>query len=757
MIKAVHILYAVIAAGAADVIHHLEQEGANSALLRWPVVVVTYNISKFDARRQLMQQQLAPRKVTFIDMSNSSPDPMLILKHDKHIPLDREQGVFMSHLEAYRIAVRDQPPGGGVLIFEDDAILAANWEPILANATRGFPVPPEVRTLLIKDPRKGNLTQQLIKGNSTQQLIKRNLTQQPRLSSYKKCKDQEPRPVKECTWPVHPSAIFFGTCLNIAPDLFDKCIGCGACIRVPGYHKHPGARPLSRCTHAYAIEHGCAKVLLDSFAGGSSRGFTAIDRWLNYALRNCTVLWTRVSLASQASMSAGVVPLPERLDLSCSQSAPHGWRTALSPRAHQVIVRHVHHLSNQSMNQSVKQSSSHNSKTRSSASSARLCASELHGRGFDAACTGSTSSPSTSSIPPLSSAKASATERSATQLFTFDMEAERVLDVHVLTWTRPDSFAVLWASLKRTLPPQSMSVLCTVHQDGMPSDAKNGTTVDRMWKQQRSMLLELNELHGQQVRRDLQVRSRGLKYSVLSITPLPRSAGFILLEDDLEVSPLLFRYAEAYSQRYTTLSTDPDASLPTIIGVNLFTLKADDMTKVPPRPLHIPAGPFATAVPTSWGAQYLGDSFARFQQWVLDKHGIDSPITLPAELTAAKGWPSKNSWKKYLVKFMLAHSLHMVGVQFGNGTLVINQGVAGVHFKQKIAHQTKWLLKPYPLLDASSLPHLERAQLDPTAVWHAPEFDIRHLDVYDMAWRHVRESRGNRSTEHKVSNKAPGL
>ena len=281
--------------------------------------------------------------------------------------------------------------------------------------------------------------------------------------------------------------------------------------------------------------------------------------------------------------------------------------------------------------------------------------------------------------------------------------------------------------------PPSVSVLCTVHQDGWSSQGNKADPA--MWRLQRAMLRNLTSLHGHAVHLDLQVAARGLKHSMLSITPAQDASAMILLEDDLEVSPLLFAYAAAFASRYSAQATNATTKTPTVLlGVNLFTDKADYMTRYPPRPLHLPTGPLATGVPSSWGALYLGKSFERFQDWVVYEHGVDNQVSLPSALRGASQWPSKNSWKKYLVSYMLSHEAYMLTVNFNRGSLVSNQAVRGVHTSQGVVDSTRWAMQPYPLLRLQDLQQLRQEGLDPSAVCSSSRFEQSSLDVYDAAW-----------------------
>lgn len=224
-------------------------------LSEWPIFVVTY-LRAFDARRAHMIQQLRPRDVVFIDASNETVAPNLDPRRDHQAWRYRAKtlGAWMSHLHVWRRVAEESPaPGGGALVFEDDALLPPDFWPRFLNITRG----------LLPAPR----------GSCT------------------------PRPCPAGA-PLG-TAFFFGTCLNLMPDLHDNCRvyedGRDVCVRVAAPRLPSYARPLSRCSHAYGIQRECARALLDQF-----HKTARVTSPVNVALRRCLVLWTRASLAEQS-------------------------------------------------------------------------------------------------------------------------------------------------------------------------------------------------------------------------------------------------------------------------------------------------------------------------------------------------------------------------------------------------------------------------------------------------------------------------
>lgn len=140
--------------------------------------------------------------------------------------------------------------------------------------------------MLIRDPRKGN--------NGTE----------PETKPVKPC-DTRGRIVPwTCSMRMGGAALFFGTCGSLFPDSFDKCFDYDLCVRVPNPHRAPSERPLSRCTHAYAMGRDCASRLLAHFEAPNKVWTDAVDRWMNLYLNSCTVLWTINSLASQSTDEA---------------------------------------------------------------------------------------------------------------------------------------------------------------------------------------------------------------------------------------------------------------------------------------------------------------------------------------------------------------------------------------------------------------------------------------------------------------------
>lgn len=96
---------------------------------------------------------------------------------------------------------------------------------------------------------------------------------------------------------VESFSLFFGSCGSLVPTRRDVCHQ-NACIR----HKpaHVGTiYPMTRCTHAYAINKACAKEMLSYLHRPYHK---AIDRWMNAALAQstCKSLWTVQNFANQS-------------------------------------------------------------------------------------------------------------------------------------------------------------------------------------------------------------------------------------------------------------------------------------------------------------------------------------------------------------------------------------------------------------------------------------------------------------------------
>jgi len=274
---------------------------ASMSVAEWPIFVVTYMVPNFENRRCRILAQLHPRKVIFVDASEYGGDNLHLkgscCQNAKH--MKRQLGAFRSHLALWKAIARVPQPGSGVLVLEDDSEIVPDLFPRLRHEAQGLPPPPN-SSILVRGPQWAG---------------------------------EQAFQMKRPWMNRDGSALFFGSCSNLYPDNRDLCVvnpaepdphACSVSLRVPADPKlHPYFRPLSRCTHAYALQRECAQMLMRSVhqAGAITM---PVDRWLNLKLRRCTVLFTRDSWANQ-SVEHGVVVKPVAPAVVSPKNGPYRW------------------------------------------------------------------------------------------------------------------------------------------------------------------------------------------------------------------------------------------------------------------------------------------------------------------------------------------------------------------------------------------------------------------------------------------------
>lgn len=186
-------------------------------------------------------------------------------------------------------------------------------------------------------------------------------------------------------------------------------------------------------------------------------------------------------------------------------------------------------------------------------------------------------------------------------------------------------------------------------------------------------------------RRDINV---GLKRSIMEAWyPVADHETAAFFEDDIEVSPLWFRWASltitahgptrANSGRGETSRVDPK-----LLGVSLFRPIFDELSGRDVR-LDTNFDPFVLQQPCSWGAVYFARPWRRFRNWYEENRREEPVLEDPQDPSinpSSNTWDAKSSWKKYLIKLMYLQGWFMVYPNFPNQeSLSKNHLMAGEH------------------------------------------------------------------------------
>eukprot|EP00668_Euglena_longa_P031805 GGOE01041063.1.p1 GENE.GGOE01041063.1~~GGOE01041063.1.p1 ORF type:complete len:425 (+),score=132.98 GGOE01041063.1:72-1277(+) len=167
-------------------------------------------------------------------------------------------------------------------------------------------------------------------------------------------------------------------------------------------------------------------------------------------------------------------------------------------------------------------------------------------------------------------------------------------------------------------------------------------------------------------------KNAGLKRSIMEAWyPMREDQFGAFFEDDTEVSPLWYRWVDTALRRYYFVS---DRS-PRLIGLSLYRPIHDELNS---RAIHMDNGnePFVFQSPCSWGAVYFPGPWRHFRDWFPT---VNFDPKLPWS-TPSNSWFWWDSWKKFLIRLMWDHGLHMVYVHLpDNEVLSTNHLMKGMH------------------------------------------------------------------------------
>lgn len=160
----------------------------------------------------------------------------------------------------------------------------------------------------------------------------------------------------------------------------------------------------------------------------------------------------------------------------------------------------------------------------------------------------------------------------------------------------------------------------------------------------------------------------GLRKHVLACGDLSNEYGsIIMLEDDLVVSPLFYRYAVLALNYYENDSF--------ISGIALYSHKSNFCIDLPFTPIEDGYDVFFLQIAASWGQGWTSDQWNQFRDWYDTKNDITG-IDMPDRI---KNWP-ETSWVKYYVQYLVEKDKYFV---YPKVSLTANLGVPGTHHKSK--------------------------------------------------------------------------
>jgi hypothetical protein len=151
----------------------------------------------------------------------------------------------------------------------------------------------------------------------------------------------------------------------------------------------------------------------------------------------------------------------------------------------------------------------------------------------------------------------------------------------------------------------------------------------------------------------------------------------VLLEDDIELSPLFYAWSKYNILKYRYTSQERQVAYGHIYGVSLYSprnleLLPEGRRPFDPEPVLEQGGyskraPYATQIPCSWGAVYFPEHWREFHTYLTERIAKEENdwkgyynITVPG--SRSERW--KKSWKKYFIELVYLRAYVMVYPNF---------------------------------------------------------------------------------------------
>ncbi|GAA5972011.1 hypothetical protein JCM21900_001996 [Sporobolomyces salmonicolor] len=186
----------------------------------------------------------------------------------------------------------------------------------------------------------------------------------------------------------------------------------------------------------------------------------------------------------------------------------------------------------------------------------------------------------------------------------------------------------------------------------------------------------------------------------------------VLLEDDVEVSPLFYGWLKLAILRYRYTAAGRAAS-PRLFGISLYQQKNIELRLEGRQPfdahrlfsalsLHSTT-PYLSQIPCSWGAAYFPEHWREFHTYLsLRLSELALPISEPlVPSIRSNRWP--RSWKKYFIELAYLRGYSMLYPNYpGFESLSTNHLEKGTHVHTSRVDEKKKALFEVPLLDADA-------------------------------------------------------
>lgn len=227
----------------------------------------------------------------------------------------------------------------------------------------------------------------------------------------------------------------------------------------------------------------------------------------------------------------------------------------------------------------------------------------------------------------------------------------------------------------------------------------------------------------------------------------------LLLEDDVEVSPMFYAWVKMCLLKYRSAWNEQPSIQAHMVGlrygsqaryseklfgISLYQQKTIELRPQGREPFHAaflfetagrphPHTPFLSQIPCSWGGLYFPQHWRAFHAYLIDRlaertHAIETPIIAPSSRIRSNRWT--RSWKKFFNEFVFLHGLVMLYPNFANWTaLSTNHLEVGVHvrrpeieaeFEKKKSqfHLPLMALPPHPLVQRTLKRGMQESEIE---------------------------------------------